>query len=246
MILRSKKCIFVHIPKVAGQSIETALRSVASGVDGTRADMGLRKRNRGEPGPERLAHLTSLEYSKLGFVSSEDFRDYYKFAFVRNPWDRAHSMYRHFGLDKHLTFEYFLEYVLKREMWREKYWFVRPQCDFVLDAHGGLCIDFVGRFETLEEDFQHIAGILELKIDSLPHVNRADFQPRGQRLRALRRYPRIFRHWRGMFHPRAGDGQRQFSAEAMGIIEELYQCDMERFGYSPEQGSSSGSAEYSD
>jgi hypothetical protein len=221
----------VHIPKVAGQSIDAVLMSVAITADGTRRDMGLGKRGGGGPGPERLGHLTGPEYRELGFVSGEEFRTFFKFAFVRNPWDRAYSMYRHFGLDEYMSFEYFLAHVLKREMWKNRYWFVRPQCDFVLDAHGELCVDFLGRFETLEQDFGQVADVLGLKTRTLPYLNPAGSRWRVKKLRALRRYPRALMHWRGLVGARPGNDGKRYSAEASGLIEEMYGSDVVQFGY---------------
>jgi Sulfotransferase family len=234
VILRSKNCIFVHIPKVAGQSIEAALRAAVPQAAGDSEDLGLRRRNRDEPGPERLAHLTGIEYPELGFVSYEEFRAFFKFAFVRNPWDRTFSMYRHFGFDEHMSFEYFLQNILKREMWKKKYWFVRPQRDFIVDGHGEICVDFVGRFEKLDEDFRHVASALRLNIETLPQVNRAGTKKRFGKLRALKRYPRVLTHWREMLRPPPSVGREQYSAEAIGVIGELYHCDIAQFGYDRE------------
>lgn len=241
MILRSKNCIFVHVPKAAGQSIEAALRSAVPRADGSPADLVLRKRGRDEPGPERLAHLTGTEYPELGYVSHEEYRAFFKFAFVRNPWDRAFSIFRHFGLDEYVSFEYFLEYILKRDMWREQYWFVRPQCDFVLNANGELCVDFLGRFETLQEDFRHVAAVLGLETTVLPHVNRSGPRWQLRKLRAFRRYPRFVRYWRQMFRAHTKGDRDRYSADALGIIGELYRCDIVQFDYQPKH-SLAGSA----
>lgn len=193
--------------------------------------MGLRRRRDGEAGPPRLAHLTCPEYHKLGFVSAEQYRSYYKFAFVRNPWDRAYSIYRHFGFQAYMGFEYFLEYVLKRDLWRKRYWFVRPQCDFVLDESGEFCVDFVGRFETIESDFRHVAQVLNLNSDMLPHVNRVGRPGIFAALRALRRYPGVLRYMLSFGRSDGGSRPAAKSIDSLGIIGELYRCDIERFGY---------------
>jgi Sulfotransferase family len=231
MIIHSKRCIFIHIPKVAGQSIEAALQRDASPGDGSRAEMGLRKRKDGEAGPPRLAHLTAVEYAKLGFVSAEQYKTYFKFAFVRDPWNRSYSIYRHFGFQAYMGFEYFLEYVLKRDLWRKQYWFVRPQCDFVFDKSGECCVDFVGRFETIETNFRHVAQVLNLTSDVLPHVNRGGRPGPFAVLRAVRRYPGVLRHVLSFGRSDSKSHADAKSFESLGIVRELYGCDIERFGY---------------
>ena len=231
MIVRSKKCIFVHIPKVAGQSIETVLRAAASASGSVEEDFGLRKRRRGEAGPERLAHLTGIEYRDLGYVSREEFQTFFKFAFVRNPWDRAYSIYRHFGLEDYVGYEYFLRHILCKGLRRKQYWFVRPQCDFVLDANGEVCVDFLGRFETLDKDFAHAADVLGLNESRLPHVNRGSSRAKFKKLRALKRYPMVLSHAREIVRTALGRVTPRISPEALAIIDELYKCDIEQFDY---------------
>jgi chondroitin 4-sulfotransferase 11 len=74
---RFYKCIFVHIPKTAGTSVEKILNT------GTEADFYSTK-------APTLQHLTWLELkNKLTF----DYSNFYKFAIVRNPYDRIVSEY---------------------------------------------------------------------------------------------------------------------------------------------------------
>jgi hypothetical protein len=70
----SSKSIFVHIPKNAGQSIEHVL-----------APLLLTYNNNPELGPPRLAHLKAREYVSCKYLTREQFDDYFKFAFVRDP-----------------------------------------------------------------------------------------------------------------------------------------------------------------
>jgi hypothetical protein len=231
VLIHSLKCIFIHVPKVAGQSIEAAMRSVLPEAERDKRKLLLRKADRREPGPLRLAHMTAMEYVQLGHVSSAQFRSYFKFAFVRNPWHRAYSLYRHFGFESYVGFEYFLENILKKEMQERYSWFVRPQCDFLLDSDGNRCVDFVGRFENLEEDFQQVASTLNLDVPDLPYVNRGGSGIGISHLRALRRYPRVIRHWRGFRLGPAGT-EMEFSKKSSRIIEKLYGSDIAEFGYS--------------
>jgi hypothetical protein len=236
MIIHPLNCIFVHVPKVAGQSIETALRAAVPEPQRNDDEFLLRKRREDESGPVRLAHLTATEYTQLGFVSPEQYSQYFKFSFVRNPADRAFSTFRHFGFDALMSFEYFLEHVLKGELWENMFWFVRPQCDFVLDANGKLCVDFLGRFETLAEDFARVAGALSLESEELPHVNQAGSHAAAKILRALRRYPRVLTHWRAIAGSRSDSSAREYSDEALEIIDELYHCDFVQFEYEIQSG----------
>jgi chondroitin 4-sulfotransferase 11 len=69
----SKKCIFVHIPKTAGTSVTDALF-----------------------GTPRPRHRPLQWYEGM---EPELYKEYFKFAFVRNPWDRLVSGY-HYVVNK--------------------------------------------------------------------------------------------------------------------------------------------------
>lgn len=120
MISHKYKCIFIHIPKTAGTSIEALLCDSQDYVDmdkhGHKQALGL---NRGElKGGHHRQHFTYAELFSNGFsrccwshqderfkLSEEEYqrahapldkiieRDYLKFAFVRNPLDRLVSEY---------------------------------------------------------------------------------------------------------------------------------------------------------
>src|SRR5258708_2253062 len=60
------RCIFIHIPKPGGSSMAAALFGEAS------------------------RHVPYFEYEQ---ANPRKFRQFFKFAFVRNPWDRLVSTY---------------------------------------------------------------------------------------------------------------------------------------------------------
>ena len=70
MINHEHKCIFIHINKCGGCSVDQFFTGSFQG------------------------HLKALEYKKS---YPNDFNNYFKFTFVRNPWDRVVSAYHHFS-----------------------------------------------------------------------------------------------------------------------------------------------------
>ena len=62
------QCIFVHIPKTAGMSICQSLFGNLAG-----------------------GHATLADYQII--FAKHEFDNYFKFSFVRNPWDRVYSAY---------------------------------------------------------------------------------------------------------------------------------------------------------
>ncbi len=172
MISHHHKCVFVHIPKNAGQSIENVFLNLLNLTWKNRAPLLLRFNENPELGPERLAHLKSYEYTKFKYMTDEQYETYFSFAFVRNPWDRVVSYYKYLGYANKCDFNSFVSNELKRDLWNNRHWFVGPQSDY-LYLDGVLNVDFVGRFENLQEDFNKVCSELGLEAMEVPHINKS-------------------------------------------------------------------------
>jgi len=162
------KTIFVHIPKTGGQSIEHVFLAEHGLTWKTRAALLLRVSEDEEQGPKRLAHLFAREYVPYGYVTASDFAASFKFAVVRNPYDRAVSRYRF----KHGAKRSFRDYVtaLERETLPRH---DERQSDFVLDDSGKLMVDAILRFENLAEDFAGVSERIFGRAIDLPHENKS-------------------------------------------------------------------------
>lgn len=222
MLSHHHRTIFVHVPKCAGQSVESAFLEDLDLTWEMRAPLLLRANDHPDLGPPRLAHLLARDYVWLRYVTPEMFAAYYRFAVVRNPWSRAVSLYRHFGLD--MPFRDFVARWLPNEFdrreWKGEFWFVRPQVDYLYDGDELLVQDVV-RFETLAEGFPRVAAASGLR-SPLPHVNRG-----GD---AVLRRPRRWR-WRPSRHE-WHLGWRDFhTAETIATIGRLYAADADKLGY---------------
>lgn len=108
MICHHHKCIFIHIPKTAGQSIEHVFLDLLGLTWETRAPLLLRFNDRKELGPPRLAHLKANDYVNFKYISEELFNSYFKFSFVRNPWSRLVSFYNYRKYYLFYNFKYFV------------------------------------------------------------------------------------------------------------------------------------------
>ncbi|GAA5218524.1 sulfotransferase family 2 domain-containing protein [Corallincola platygyrae] len=157
------ECIYIHIPKAAGTSVLSALMD-------------------GDPNPDRdhTGFKTYLESNPAKF------NRYFKFSFVRDPWDRLISVYtylkgggnggadRYFEqliADKYPTFEDFvLEYLDKDRI--HQHILLRPQFLFLYDHKDECRVDFVGRLESIDDDFENVAARLKLEC-KLPKSNRS-------------------------------------------------------------------------
>lgn len=171
MILHDKKVIFYHVPKVAGVSIEQALLPGNRDYRYFNSDIlfGLDK-------GIMTQHLTYSGMSK--YVDSQVMDGYFKFAFFRNTWERLVSAYTY--LEKHYTQKHgsfedcikkFCEIVQSGEY--NEGWHFGKQTDFLYKnkLYGDLAVDFVGRFENIEEDFKIVSEKIGIPATNLKKLN---------------------------------------------------------------------------
>ena len=161
MISDKHRCIFIHVPKTAGESIETAL-------------MGRPNWEKDDP---NYSSLNLPEDSKIGedkhytIAQWKDhmcFDGYFKFSFVRNPWDSAYSFYQY--RKKRDQFNHsFTDWVklINPRFWKD---FLSPLKYILLDGKEG--VDFIGRFEDIEADWDYVCYRLNIDLE-LPHVNKS-------------------------------------------------------------------------
>jgi hypothetical protein len=212
-ISHEHRCLFVHIPKTGGTSIENALgmyfRRNRENVDRLFGSIRSSELKQLGLGSGYLQHLTLSEMHTIH--PKWPFGDYFSFSFVRNPWDRMVSSFS--KKDSHLLREAqnrgielerlsFEDYVQATGEIAHSH--TRAQVEFVTDAEGKVAVDFVGRFESLAEDFQEVcrrAGIHK----QLPHKKKS--------------------------HRNDRDYRRYYDDATRRIIEERYRRDIELFGY---------------
>jgi hypothetical protein len=161
---RSKNIIFIHIPKTAGTSILNAL------------------------GKKTLTGRQHLPWYIYANADPIFFEKAFKFSFIRNPLDKLYSSYSYLAnggnqttdqIKQKTIMEYkdlndFIIRGLSQGVMRNDPMFL-PQSNFILDSNGEFVVDFVGRYENLENDFNTIAQKIGLKMDQLPHLNQTQY-----------------------------------------------------------------------
>ena len=190
MISDKYKCIFLHIPKNAGTSIESIIsegENTANLFPDHRTILDLepfsvKKILHIYETKQQFSTLRRLKYflqkDKLGnyyrTTNKEKYDNYFKFTIVRNPWSRVYSWYRNvmksidhlnkYKVPQDCSFHDFIMNHLETQP------ALRPQFYWIQDSDGNISIDFIGRFETLEADFNKVAEIINLGNNSLPKM----------------------------------------------------------------------------
>ncbi len=122
-----------------------------------------------------LHHITA-ENLRLE-VGSDDWLKYFSFTFVRNPWDLVLSFYSYHKVRVEEE-GYELKNPKAAERFKTKPTFrewvmagipIRPCSRYVKDETGNVLVNFIGRFENLQEDFLIVCNRLSLRA-SLPHL----------------------------------------------------------------------------
>lgn len=167
MISHRYKCIFIHITKCAGSSVEEGLGLPSP--DPSQADYA--------HGfgwcPERkiyMQHATPQQLLATGLIDQATWESYYKFIIVRNPWDRACSDY--FWLMRDLSIhDSFTHYIKANGAFRDSLTkpsldfrgdHLNPQRDYFFLHDAPITYDRVVRFEALAQGLAKVDGDLRL------------------------------------------------------------------------------------
>ena len=159
---KKRRCIFIHIPKCAGTSVLSSL-----------SDGGVFYRD----------HATWLDYK---LANPKRYQAYYKFAFVRNPWDRLVSTYHYLASGGNKTTDLWLQEIMKQEGvdfrkfimqfitadMMHTWLLLKPQHAFVCNYKNEIEVDFLGRFETIGTDFGQVSTRLNIH-GNLPKINQS-------------------------------------------------------------------------
>ena len=168
MISFQKRFLFVHIPKTAGNSIQSILRDYSEDeLVALRSEQdGIERFGLRNPKYKIKKHSTLAEYkAALGEVQ---FGDLYKFTCVRNPWDRMVSYY--FTPTQNRA-------AWDRKKFRKAIVKALSVADYLRldkveeDPFGN--VDYVMRFENLADDFRTVCGTLGISPTTLPRYNRS-------------------------------------------------------------------------
>ena len=177
MINHEYKFIFIHIPKNAGMSVGKTLCDLV-GED-------------------------KSKYSGFGIHHDEFYekvwKEYFVFTFLRNPLDRLYSKYNYRDFLHEHDFQYAVENM--KSLYEEHYDYKPNENEsgslqFILDYYGEWIhlptqkeflqgkysnqidkrpyIDFYGKFETLQQDFDYVCGKIGLPKTKLLHQNKSE------------------------------------------------------------------------
>lgn len=153
---------FIHIPKTGGKSVVASLNIPYD----NHASAAVLKR----------------------WVGEENWSRSFSFAFVRNPWSMLVSWFfyhKNNPVYKNINFPEWIRngmpnhwQINNKTDWHQGLVEDDPlnQLNFLKDEKNEICVDFIGRFESFQDDFDHMCNKLNLKNKNLKHVNKSKHQ----------------------------------------------------------------------
>lgn len=180
MISHRRRFIFVHIYRTGGHSVSEALQPYSDDPDRLIVHVPVLRRLL----KRRIVTYRALMSHNYGHATAKElktalppktFDNFHKFTFVRNPWDWQVSVY-HFVVQyaSHPYHEFYKSFGRFENYlaWRIRNG-VQLQKEFVVNEAGELLVDFVGRYETLQKDFETVCTRVGIIKCSLPHRNQS-------------------------------------------------------------------------
>ena len=204
IVSHAHRYIFAAIPKTGTHSVRRALREQLGPDDVEQVGLFVDKRF---PWPE----LAQLRHGHLGlaqvrpFLGDEVFARYFKFAFVRNPFDRFVS-YCAFVTRETDEFQRDPRGVMRRILFDLRplqHILFQPQHSFLVDGNGSLLTDAIGRVEQMQDSYDAICARIGIPSQPLEQVNSS----------------------------RRGSYRDYYDQALVDGVAQLYQRDLDLFGY---------------
>ncbi len=173
------KFIFAAIPKTGTHAVRRALREHMGPQDVEQVGLFV-QRQLPIPDLARIGHGHLTLAQVRPYLQPEMFEAFFKFAFVRNPFDRFVS-YCSFVTRDTGEFDRDPQAVM-RELLADPpsdHILFHPQHSFITDASGALLTDYVGRVEEMQKSYDEIAeriGIPSAQLDKINASNRQDYR----------------------------------------------------------------------
>ncbi|QBQ54828.1 sulfotransferase family 2 domain-containing protein [Nitrosococcus wardiae] len=164
--------IFVHIPKTAGNALQSVLSAYSEDtlVAGNNKDGVHRFGLYSAYGT--IKHSTLTDY--FAALGPESFWSKRKFSCVRNPWDRAISFY--FSPHRRCDTWDRNEFIRMLDEIHPMSTYLRLPTD-AAGMRPDDNLDFIIRYEQLNEDFSRLCDILDIPGRSLPVLNQGNRRP---------------------------------------------------------------------
>lgn len=201
VISHGYKFIFIHNYKVAGTSVREALQVYTIPPKENYINWIGQKLKILPSSGDFIDHVSAPNLKKE--LAPKYFDNYFKFSFVRNPWDWQVSLYHYMREQKDhrqhqlvmsQTFEEYIHWRVENDL--------KLQKQFMYDDKGNCLVDFIGKMETINEDFKKITDRIGINA-VLPHSNKSKHK-----------------HY-----------QELYNAETKALVAKYFYEDIELFGY---------------
>ena len=210
MICHKHKCIFIHIAKCAGTSVENAFGYYINTPGALETHLGW-----DEEYNLYRQHATPQQLFDLGLVSLEQWNSYYKFIIYRNSWSKMLSDYL-WSLRTHRIYDTFTNFLLKEGDFRK----------IMTDNSTPL---FIGDHLYLQKDYFSINNT-PINYDSM-----IDFDDLKSGLNKvitdLKLNPDFFNIKINSNHYKAEHYSYMYSLKTKKLVEKLFQPDIEFFNF---------------